>query len=193
MKKILIAIMALATAACSSPAPNFFQPVAVKTTDATYPGVKGMVLVGQVLLPAEQARPQITTLGEENYQVRIDEFNRWGASPERLVQRVLNEDLGMLLPNAMIENQTTLKKNYKYAVTVEILDMSGRLDEMAALKASYFIRSKQGKILKQGRFDRRTEIDGSYDAYIPAQSRLIGDLAQVIACLLYTSDAAVEL
>lgn len=51
----------------------------------------------------------------------------------------------MLLPNAMIENQTTLKKNYKYAVTVEILDMSGRLDEMAALKASYFIRSKQGK------------------------------------------------
>lgn len=59
MKKILIAIMALATAACSSPAPNFFQPVAVKTTDATYPGVKGMVLVGQVLLPAEQARPQI--------------------------------------------------------------------------------------------------------------------------------------
>ena len=181
MKKILIAIMALATAACSSPAPNFFQPVAVKTTDATYPGVKGMVLVGQVLLPAEQARPQITTLGEENYQVRIDKFNRWGASPERLVQRVLNEDLGMLLPNAMIENQTTLKKNYKYAVTVEILDMSGRLDEMAALKASYFIRSKQGKILKQGRFDRRTEIDGSYDAYIPAQSRLIGDLAQVIA------------
>lgn len=87
----------------------------------------------------------------------------------------------MLLPNAMIENQTTLKKNYKYAVTVEILDMSGRLDEMAALKASYFIRSKQGKILKQGRFDRRTEIDGSYDTYIPAQSRLIGDLAQVIA------------
>ena len=111
MKKILIAIMALATAACSSPAPNFFQPVAVKTTDATYPGVKGMVLVGQVLLPAEQARPQITTLGEENYQVRIDEFNRWGASPERLVQRVLNEDLGMVLPNSMIENQKTRKQN----------------------------------------------------------------------------------
>ena len=70
--------MALATAACSSPAPNFFQPVAVKTTDATYPGVKGMVLVGQVLLPAEQARPQITTLGEETIRVRIDEFNRLG-------------------------------------------------------------------------------------------------------------------
>ena len=39
MKKIMIAIMALATAACSSPAPNIFQPIAVKTTDATYPGV----------------------------------------------------------------------------------------------------------------------------------------------------------
>ena len=181
MKKILIAIMTLAAAACSSPAPNFFQPVAIKTADTIYPEFRGMVLVGQILLPAEQSRPQITTLGEENYQVRIDEFNRWCASPDRLFQSVLSKDLEILLPNAVVENQTTLKKDYKYAVTVEIQDMSGRLDEMSVLKASYFIRNKQGKILKQGRFNQKSEIDSGYDAYIPAQSLLIGDLAQIIA------------
>ena len=81
----------------------------------------------------------------------------------------------------MIENQTDAKEKLQICRYRRNTGYERQVDEMAALKASYFIRSKQGKILKQGRFDRRTEIDGSYDAYIPAQSRLIGDLAQVIA------------
>lgn len=181
MKKFLIAIMALTATACSSPAPNFFQPVAVKTTDLSYTNIHGMILLEQIVLPAEQSRPQITTLGSEDFEVRVDEFNRWGASPERLVQRVLNENLSGLLPDAIIENKTTLRKNYKYAVVVEVLNMSGRLDDYAALKASYFIKNKQSKIIRQGRFERRAAIDSGYDAYIPAQSRLLGELAQAIA------------
>lgn len=181
MKKLMIVLMALTAAACSSPAPDFYQPVAVKTTDAAYPNVKATILIGNVLLPAEQARPQITTLGKEDYEVRIDEFNRWGAAPERLIQQVLNENLCPLLPNAMVENQTTLRKNYKYAVMAEIREMNGRLGESAVLKASYFIRNKQGKIVKQGRFERKTETGSGYEAYIPAQSRLLGELAAVIA------------
>lgn len=181
MKKIIIAALALLTAACSSPKPNFFQPIAMQTAENTYPNVKFTLLLNQVLLPAEAARPQIATLGKENYEVKIDEFNRWGAAPERLVQRVLNQNLSLLLPNAVIENQTPLRKNYQYAVAVEITEMSGRLDDYAVLQASYFIKNKSGHIIKSGRFDNKVKINGGYDAYIPAQSALLGQLATQIA------------
>ncbi len=181
MKKTLVLILTLLEVACSSPRPNFFQPVGLKTTDMVYSDVKSTILINQVLLPAEASRPQITTLGDEDYEVKIDEFNRWGASPEKLVQRVLNENLSLLLPNATVENQTPLRKNYVYAVAVEVLEMSGRLNEKATLKATYFIKNKQGKTLKSGRFVKSIPIDGDYEAYVPALSKLLGDLSDEIA------------
>lgn len=181
MKKILILALAISVTACSSPKPNFFQPVAMQTVEINYPNVKSTVLLNQVLLPAEAARPQITTLGTKDYEVKIDEFNRWGATPERLIQSVLNQNISIHLPNAVIENQTPLRKNYQYAVAIEIAEMSGRLNDYATLKASYFIRNKLGRIVKSGRFDNIIKISGSYDEYIPAQSALLGQLAAQIS------------
>ena len=181
MKKFLIAVLVLLSTGCSSPKPHFYQPVAMQTAQTTYQNVKSTILLNQVLLPAEAARPQITTLGKEDYDVRIDEFNRWGATPERLVQSVLNQNLSILLPNAVIENQSPLRKDYHYAVAVEITQMSGKLDSYATLKASYFIKNKLGRIIKSGRFANTTKIDGGYDEYVPAQSLLLGELAEQIS------------
>lgn len=169
------------TAACSSPRPHFFQPVPLRSAETVYPEFKGTVLLGQIIMPAEAARPQITTLGKKDFELKIDEFNRWGAAPEKLIQRVLNQDLSLLLPQAMIENQTLLRKNFNYAVTVELLEMGGRLDETATLTASYFIKNKMNRVIKQGRFSQTLAIDGDYDEYVPAQSKLLGLLAVQIA------------
>ncbi len=181
MKRTLTIVLAILVAACSSPAPHFFQPVAMKSVEQTYPDVKKTILLNQVLMTADFARPQITTLGKKDYNVKIDEFNRWSAAPEKLIQRVANENLSLSLPNAVIENQTPLRKNYQYAVAIEVQEMSGRLDKFATLKASYFIKNKQNKIIKSGRFSQTIEIDGDYDAYVPAQSMLLGALCQQIA------------
>ncbi len=181
MKKTLIIILTALAAACSSPAPHFFQPVAMKAAEQTYPNVKKTILLNQVLLPAEAARPQITTLGKKDYDVKVDEFNRWSASPERLIQQTANDNLSLYLPNATIENQTPLRKNYQYAVAIEVQEISGRLDKFATLKASYYIKNRQNRIIKSGRFSETTEIDGEYNKYIPAQSRLLGALCRQIA------------
>lgn len=181
MKKALILALALFTTACSSPRPNFFQPVAQQSVEQSYPQVTATILLNNVLLPAEAARPQITTLGDENYEVKIDEFNRWGAAPERLVQRVLNKNISLALPKAVVENQTPLRKDYQYAVAVEISEMSGRLDEYAELQASYFIRNKLGRTLKSGKFSNKVKINGGYNDYVPAQSKLLGELAAQIS------------
>ncbi len=181
MKKALIIVLAALATACSSPAPHFFQPVAVKSVEQTYPNVKKTILLNQVLLTAEAARPQITTLGKKDFEVKIDEFNRWSAAPEKLIQRAANENLSLYLPNAVIENQTPLRKNYQYAVTIEVQKMSGRLDKFATLQASYFIKNRQNRIVKSGKFNQTTKIEGYYDAYVPAQSNLIGKLCRQIA------------
>jgi len=181
MKKAIILVLAALAAACSSPQPHFFQPTAIKTAETVYNNVRSTILLNQVLMPAEAARPQITTLGKEDYEVKIDEFNRWGATPERLIQQVLNENLSLYLPHAVIENQTPLRKNYRYAVAVEISEMNGRLGEYAELKASYFIKNKQNRIIRSGKFSGRRKIEGGYDAYVPAQSSLLAELAADIA------------
>lgn len=181
MKKFWLLLLIFTISACASKNPNFYQPIAWNETQQIYPDFKQNILIDNVLLPATQAKPQITTLGDENYELKIDEFNRWGANPDKLIQQVINDDLSLIFPNAIIENKTTLRKNYKYAVWIEIQKMSGRLDEEAVLQASYFIKNKKGGILKQGKFKQNIAIDGDYEAYIPAQSKLLGLLAQNIA------------
>lgn len=181
MKKFWLLLLIFTISACASKNPNFYQPVAWNEMQQIYPEFKQNILVDNVLLPASQTKPQITTLGRENYELKIDEFNRWGANPDKLIQQVLNDDLSTVFPNAIVENKTTLRKNYKYAVWVEIQKMSGRLDENAMLQASYFIKNKNGRILKQGQFKQNIVIDGNYDAYVPALSKLLGLLAQTIA------------
>ena len=167
--------------ACSSPAPNFYQPVSVKTADITYPNIKGTVLIQQVILPAEVARPQITTIGNNDFELKIDEFNRWGASPEKLVQRVLNQNLSRYLPNANVENQTSFRKNYKKAIAVEITEMGGKLGKEAILSGSYFIKNSNGVVIKSGKLNESVGIKNGYEEYVLAQSRLLGALSAQIA------------
>lgn len=181
MKNIIAVCIIALIAGCSSPTPNFYQPVSVITSDMVYPQVNGVILINNVLVPAEANRPQITTLGRRDYEVKIDEFNRWGASLEKLVMHVLNNNLDFYFPNAVIENQSPLRKNYKYAVAIEITEISGRLDDIAVLKASYFIKNKNNNIIKSAKFANSIKIDGDYDEYIPAISTLLGQLAEKIA------------
>ena len=167
--------------ACSSPQPHFYQPVAVKTTDVSYNDFKGSLLIQPILLPAEAARPQITTIGKDDFELKIDEFNRWGAAPEKLIQRVIGQNLSYYLPNAIIEVQTPIKKNYKYAIAVEVTEMGGKLGKEAVLGASYFIKDQNGKIVKSGKLSESATINTGYDAYVLAQSKLIGALSAQIA------------
>jgi uncharacterized lipoprotein YmbA len=181
MKKIGVFLITFMLFGCFSPASKFYQPIYVKKQNVSYNEFKGAVLLYPVLLPAEISKPQIVTLGKEDYEVRIDEFNRWASQIEKMIQRVINNNLGLIFNNARIENQSTLRKDYKYAINIEIQELSGRLDEKATVKASYFIRNKSGKILKSNNFYEVVAISGDYDAYVPAISDILGNLSKNIA------------
>jgi len=173
--------MILTVSCCRSTNPHFYQPVAITTADLAYRDFKKTVLVKNVIMPAEQRRPQITTIGKDDVTLRIDEFNRWGAMPDKLIQNVIRQDLNSYLPNADIEIQTPLQKNYQYAVMVEINTFNGKLGEKAVLEANYAILNKSGVSLKSGDLNESVAIKGGYDEYVKAQSRLLGALTEEIA------------
>ena len=181
MKKFITLLLVIVLTGCFSPTPNFYQTVSMINNETTYSKFNKIILVNQVIIPNEIARQQITTLGKNDYEVKIDEFNRWASQVDKMTQRVINENLSSLLPNAIVENQTTFRKNYDYAVLVEITEFSGRLDEKAIIKASYFIKNKTGKTIKSGKFNKTKNFDGGYDNYIETLSSLLGELSNDIA------------
>lgn len=181
MKKFLMLLMILTISCCGTPNPHFYQPVAIQQAEITYPKFKGTVLVKNILLSSDVARPQITTIGDDDFRLKIDEFNRWGSSPNKLIQNVLRQDLNVYLPNADVEMQTPLMKNYQYAVMVEINAFIGKLKKDAKLEATYAILNQNGKTLKSGKLNESVAIKGGYDDYVMAQSRLLSVLAAEIA------------
>ena len=181
MKNIFSFILIAILSGCASPAPHFYQPVEIKTDAIATAKLSGTILLQSLLLPAEVSRPQITTIGENEYELKIDEFNRWGAAPDKLFQRVIAQDLAYYLPNASIEVQTPIRKNYKYAIAIEVTEMSGKLGDTAQFSASYFIKNRNGFTLKTGQFQEKFKIDTGYDNYVLAQSQMLSKLAAQIA------------
>ena len=181
MKKIIALFLVMLVASCSSTKPNFYQPIGVRELDVSYKDFKDTIRVSNVILPNLVARPQITTLGEDDYSLEINEFNRWGSNLDKLIQQAINVNLSNIFTNAMVENQSAIRKDYKYDVAIEINDLTGRLDEFAKLDASYFIRNKNGKIIKSKNFYKAKAFEGGYDKYVKTISIMLGDLSQAIA------------
>lgn len=181
MKKIFSFILLLLLCGCSSPTPHFYQPVALSNNTVDASKLRGTILLQSILLPSEINRPQITTIGENDYELKIDEFHRWGATPDKLFQRVIAQDLAYYLPDASIEVQTQIRKNYKYAVAIEVTEMSGKLGKTAYFSAAYFIKNSSGYTVKRGKIKEKLEIQSGYDEYVMAQSSMFDKLAKKIA------------
>ncbi|MBR5154290.1 MAG: membrane integrity-associated transporter subunit PqiC [Alphaproteobacteria bacterium] len=181
MKKIVIMLFMIMMSGCMSSKPNFYQPIGVKESKVSYKDFKDTIRISNVMLPNIMARPQITTLGKEDYILNIDEFNRWGGSVDKLIQQAINDNLSNIFENAMVENQSGIRKNFKYDVAIEFKDLIGRLDEYAKLDASYFIRDKNGKLIKSRNFYKANAFEGGYDEYVNTLSLMIGELSDAIA------------
>ena len=181
MKKIIILILMLGVFGCASKRAYFYQPVETKEPKVFYKDFRETVRISPVVLPQIVARPQITTLGEEDVELIIDEYNRWGTGLDKLIVQVINDNLSNIFENAMIVNQSPNKKGYKYDVTIEIKNLNGRLDEYAKLDASYFIKDKNGKVVVSKDFYKASAFEGKYVEYVKTISAMLGELSDAIA------------
>jgi uncharacterized lipoprotein YmbA len=148
------------------------------------------VKVGPVSISDVLDQLQIVSRSGENSLI-VDEFNRWGGDFQSDIQRVIGENISILLPtDQVILSQEIGLLPIDYQVLVNIREFDGTLGGMVNLNADWTVAGKgKGKGKDKGKdksiVTRKSvleeQADGAgYDAYVAAQSRLLKKLSQDI-------------
>jgi uncharacterized lipoprotein YmbA len=189
--KILISgmmIITLLLAGCgTSPPAKFYTlmpvvaqrpPEKVVETDKYTP-----IGIGPVEIPEYLDRPEIVTRAEQN-QLILSEFNLWGGVLKADINRVLLENISALLAGDGIPIITWKTANSEvHKVPVLISRFDGSLNDGIALKATWAVLEKEGKVFE---FFRESNITipvkgSSYSSVVTAMSEALGELSKEIA------------
>ena len=185
MRIVKIIIPCLLLGACmfgTSKNAKFYtlSATATKPVSASYAGFVG---INRIQLPKYIERPQIVTQKKNSAQMNISEYNRWVESPAVLANRVVTENLSILLPKAQIKMNLFKGGDFDKTVTVEIIKMNAVLGEKVELFAWCVIKDKSGKITRQ-KFEDTIPIGKTYDDLAQGASQLLAQMSQEIARLL---------
>ena len=141
------------------------------------------VKVGPVSIPDTLDQSPIVTRSGPNMLV-ADEFNRWSGDFQSDIQRIIGENISVLLPT----NQVTLSQEIMllpvdFQVIVNIREFDGELGGIVTLNADWTV-ARKGKdklvMAKKSVFQENTD-GADYQAYVATQSRLLAKLSQEIA------------
>ncbi|MCX5899923.1 MAG: PqiC family protein [Proteobacteria bacterium] len=191
MKKTVFILTCLALvvlSGCLRSAPTkFYLLHALENPAAQNASTRQIVLgVGPVELPDYLNRPQIAGRVTPN-ELNFSEYSRWAEPLERCVQRVLAENMSLLLGTERIELypwRPSLPIDYQ--VRVRITRFDGTAGDAAVLIAYWSICGKDGAT---GLLERKTVISekaegGGVEGIVQAQNRALETLSREIAAAL---------
>jgi len=146
-----------------------------------------LIGVGPVKIPEYQDRPQIVTQGKE--QLKFAQFDRWGESLDLGVERLIAEDLTVMLPGAkFILYPWNLTIAVKYQVVVEIVQLDSELDKDLFFVAQWLIIDAQNTktiIIRRSEF-REPIKPQNYSGLAKTLSTVCASLSSEIAEALAT-------
>jgi len=182
----LIAIAMAITGCGSSPSAKFYILNTVdrniSVSEASIKDHNVAVKVGPVSIPDTLDHSQIVTRSGQNMLV-LNEFNRWGGDFQSDIQRIIGENISILLPTdqVILSSEVSLV-SAEFQVVINVRELDGQLGGNVTLNADWTVTHK-GKektvIAKKSVLQENT--DGSdYPAYVAAQSRLLAKLSQEI-------------
>ena len=166
---------------CSSSPPSRFYTLSATSIPASTPSNLS-VLVGPVSVPAVIDRPEIVVSLGPN-QVRLEEFNRWGAPLQNSIARVVADNLVALLGTSRVSllTQATITEA-DYRVVVDVRSFESSPGEAATLDALWSVRRTTDGKTETGRTMVREAVqEQSYDALAAAHSRALERLSRDIA------------
>ena len=182
----LVAI-ALAIAGCgSSPSAKFYilntVDRNVSTSAAPIKDHSVAVKVGPVSIPDTLDHSQIVTRSGENMLI-LDEFNRWGGDFQSDIQRIIGENISILLPTdrVILSSEVSLV-SADFQVVINVREFDGKLGGIVTLNADWTVTHKgKEKTVMAKKSVLQENADGTdYQAYVAAQSRLLAKLSQEI-------------
>lgn len=168
----------------SSPKAKFYIMNTLERDLASHTNSKQVAIkLGPVTIPETLLRPQIVTRSNANMLV-LNEFNRWGGDFQEDFQRIVGENLSILLATdhvALSQDITPLESDYQ--VTINVRQFDGMLGGSVTLNADWTIANQPNNtkvIAKKSVLHENTSgID--YQDYVAAQSRLLAKLSQEIS------------
>ena len=178
--------MALLMAGCSSPDAKFYTLNAIKRA-APGPAVQVdghsiSVKVGPVSFPDTLDQSQIVSRSGEN-QLILDEYNRWIGDFKDDFQRILGENISILLPTDHVAlNHDIILFPIDFQVIVNVREFNGQLGGMVTLNADWTV-ARQGEdktVVARKSLLKEKATGVEYSVYVTAQSRLLEKLSQQI-------------
>ena len=177
----------LAVAGCgSSPDAKFYilntVDRNVSISAATMKDHRVVVEVGPVSIPDTLDQAQIVSRSGENMLI-VDEFNRWGGDFQSDIQRILGENISILLPtDQVILSQEVALLPVDFQVLVNVRELDGKLGGNVTLNADWTVvrKGKEKKVTVKKSLLQENADGADYQAYVVAQSRLLAKLSQEI-------------
>ncbi len=184
---ITIGLILSMTGCGSSPAAKFYTITALDRNLVTPALIKTgkdiTVRIGPVTIPDTLQKPQIVSRTGENMLV-LDEFNRWGGDLQSDFQRILGENISILLPTEhIILNQELTPLPVDFQVIVYVREFDGKLGGVVTLNADWTVvhlKSESTGKSEKSLLQENTE-GARYQEYVSAQSRLLAKLSHEIA------------
>ncbi|WP_428353970.1 PqiC family protein [Methyloprofundus sp.] len=142
-----------------------------------------VVKVGPVSIPDMLDQSQIVTRTGAN-TLDVDEYNRWSGEFQSDIQRIIGENIAILLPTDQVAlSQEIILLPVDFQVIVNVREFDGSLGGVVTLNADWVVAGKgDDKSMIAKKSVLRENADGAdYQAYVAAQSRLLAKLSQEIA------------
>lgn len=181
----LISLSLLFSACGSSPNARLYVLNSLDRTDsATILESQSIaVKIGPISIPDTLDKSQIVTRLGTN-ELLADEFNRWSGDYQSDIQRILGENISILLPtNQVILNQELTLMPVDFQVLVNVREFDGSLGGVVTLNADWAIASSdKGKTVMAKKTILQENTNGpDYQSYVAAQSQLLAKLSGEIA------------
>lgn len=181
----LISITLLLTGCGTTPATQNYilssidRETAVPSIDAQNLVIK----VGPVSIPASlDQQPIVTRIGTN--ALLADEYNRWSGDYQSDIQRIMGENISILLPGSQLTlgRELTLL-DIDFQVIINVREFDGALGGVVTLNANWTVAGKQNNksiVAKKSVLQEKTAAM-SYQDYAATQSRLLARLSEEIA------------
>lgn len=182
---LLIAVTLLFAGCGTSPKTQIYILNTIdRDTSAAALDVQSLVIkVGPVSIPSSlDQQPIVTRIGANALQE--DEYNRWSGDYQRDIQRIMGENITILLPGSQLilgRELTLLPVDFQ--VIINVREFDGKLGGVVTLNANWTVARKDKKksaVAKKSVLQENTA-GASYQDYAAAQSRLLARLSQEIA------------
>lgn len=142
-----------------------------------------VIKVGPVSIPDTLDQQQIVTRVGSN-ALHADEYNRWSGDFQDDIQRILGENISILLPTSQVAlGRETMLLPIDFQVVINIREFDGQLGGVVTLNANWTVarKGKKKTVVAKKSVLQETTNGTDYKDYVAAQSRLLAKLSQEIA------------